>query len=363
MMVLENKLPAFEQLIFDVYTIYHTKKSYRTSSKLCEQIEKKYHYKSDDFNYIAYYDLGNQDDKLYESALYHCVSQIIREVLGKTQILGLAYNKNYKSNTFTLNFFRKNNNYIVFLVSYLEYYISNDIKKVIDFGLPQVILNIESEFKNLNKSLYGNKQDKFLNGLKDDLINLMKSRLDKLNYDENEKNLDKSIDVNLDLSSKDIKSQLLSQLKSLNPTQFEHFALFLIASITKEKDDNISDLITHNGQVGDGGIDGIVNIKTPLNTYDKYFIQCKRYDKTTIGRPELQAFVGSMVGHNANKGIFITTSNFTSQALEYVNNLHNYSITTMNGSDLAKYMLEHKIGVVEESHLSLDKNLFDNFKK
>lgn len=361
MMITENKLPTFKQLIFDVYTIYHTKKSYRTSSKLCEQIEKKY-CKGCDFSYFSYYDLDNQDDDLRENALHHCISQIIREVLGKTQFLSSDYNKNYKSDIFTLDFFRKNNNYIVFLISYLDYYISNDSKNIIELGLPKAILNIETEFKNLNKALYGNEQDEFLNGLKDDLIDLMQSRLGKKNCDENERTLDKSIDTNFDLNSKDIKVQLLSQLKSLNPTQFEHFALFLIASITKEKNDSISDLITHNGQVGDGGVDGIVNIKTPLNNYDKYFIQCKRYDKTTISRPELQAFVGSMVGYNANKGIFITTSNFTSQALEYVNNLNNYSIITMNGNDLVSYMLEHKIGIVEESYLSLDKNFFDNFK-
>lgn len=361
-MMLKNKLPTFEQLVFEFYVFYHhTNNPYRTTGVFYLEVKERYNVvKSDTFKHHPLYRHENGGVST-TSALHHAF-HIIENLLKNTQVLRLDFDENYTSENFKINYFRGNKNYILFLVSHLCSYIFYDDFAIQRQGFERVVKNIEKEFKNLNKALYGNEQDEFLNGLKDDLIDLMQSRLGKKNCDENERTLDKSIDTNFDLNSKDIKVQLLSQLKSLNPTQFEHFALFLIASITKEKNDSISDLITHNGQVGDGGVDGIVNIKTPLNNYDKYFIQCKRYDKTTISRPELQAFVGSMVGYNANKGIFITTSNFTSQALEYVNNLNNYSIITMNGNDLVSYMLEHKIGIVEESYLSLDKNFFDNFK-
>jgi len=72
------------------------------------------------------------------------------------------------------------------------------------------------------------------------------------------------------------------------------------------------------GRVGDGGIDGI--IKEDKLGLDVIYIQAKRW-QGTVGRPEIQAFVGSLEGHRANKGVFITTSHLSPDAKDYVSRI------------------------------------------
>ena len=95
------------------------------------------------------------------------------------------------------------------------------------------------------------------------------------------------------------------------------------------------------GQAGDGGIDGI--IKEDKLGLDIIFIQAKRWEGT-VGRPEIQKFAGALQGQRARKGIFITTSNFTKDALEYVNNIES-KIILIDGQRLAELMIEHNVGV------------------
>lgn len=168
-----------------------------------------------------------------------------------------------------------------------------------------------------------------------------------------------ALDFNLD----NIENALLQRVKALNPTQFEHFALHLIGSIVQDRNDSLDDLITHNGQVGDGGIDGIVKVKRLLGGHDEYFVQCKRYDKTSIGRPELQSFVGAMVIHSIRTGIFITTSKFSKQALEYVEAAKDFKLDLLDGSQLVKYMIAHGIGVKSISQHTIDDEFFKRFER
>jgi restriction system protein len=70
------------------------------------------------------------------------------------------------------------------------------------------------------------------------------------------------------------------------------------------------------GRSGDGGIDGI--IKEDRLGLDVVYVQAKRWDTTTVGRPEIQKFAGALQGRRAKKGIFITTSSFSKDAHEYV---------------------------------------------
>ena len=74
------------------------------------------------------------------------------------------------------------------------------------------------------------------------------------------------------------------------------------------------------GQTGDGGIDGV--IKQDILGLDSIYIQAKRWDRdATVGRPEIQRFVGALAGRNANKGIFITSSKFSSTAIVHSDRL------------------------------------------
>jgi restriction system protein len=95
------------------------------------------------------------------------------------------------------------------------------------------------------------------------------------------------------------------------------------------------------GQSGDGGIDGIID-EDRLGL-DAIYIQAKRWEGV-VGRPEIQKFVGALQGQRAHKGVFITTSDFTKEAQEYVKNINN-KVVLINGFSLARLMIENSVGV------------------
>lgn len=95
------------------------------------------------------------------------------------------------------------------------------------------------------------------------------------------------------------------------------------------------------GKSGDGGIDGI--IKEDRLGLDIIYIQAKKWDGT-IGRPEIQKFAGALQGQRARKGVFITTSDFSQQARDYVA-LIDSKIVLIDGDQLALFMMDHNLGV------------------
>jgi restriction system protein len=109
-----------------------------------------------------------------------------------------------------------------------------------------------------------------------------------------------------------------------------------------------SDAATSLGKPGDGGVDGVIN--EDLLGLDRVYVQAKRYaEGNNIGRPEVQAFLGSLVGRGAVKGVFVTTSEFSSQAKDFVRHLPQ-RIVLIDGKRLAELMIEYKVGVrVERS--------------
>jgi restriction system protein len=95
------------------------------------------------------------------------------------------------------------------------------------------------------------------------------------------------------------------------------------------------------GQSGDEGVDGIIN-EDRLGL-DVIYIQAKRWD-SNIGRPEIQKFAGALQGKRARKGVFITTSDFTSEAKDFVKHIES-KIILLSGRQLASLMWEHGVGV------------------
>jgi len=95
------------------------------------------------------------------------------------------------------------------------------------------------------------------------------------------------------------------------------------------------------GNSGDEGIDGIIN-EDRLGL-DVIYIQAKKWEGT-IGRPELQKFVGALHGKRAKKGVFITTSKFTADAVDYVSRI-DPRIVLIDGRQLAELMIDSGIGV------------------
>lgn len=94
------------------------------------------------------------------------------------------------------------------------------------------------------------------------------------------------------------------------------------------------------GKAGDGGIDGI--IKEDRLGLDIIYIQAKRWE-SVVGRPEIQKFAGALLGNHARKGILITSSYFSKDAIEYVSHIEG-KIILIDGARLADLMIEYNVG-------------------
>lgn len=135
-----------------------------------------------------------------------------------------------------------------------------------------------------------------------------------------------------------IKTLLLECILSSEPAFFERLVVDLLLSMDYGGDFPGAGIV--NGAPGDGGIDGV--IKEDKLGLDKIYIQAKRYTNNTIGRPDLQKFVGAM--ENVQKGVFITTSTFAKTAVSYVEKQQK-SIVLIDGDALCDLMLTHGVGI------------------
>jgi restriction system protein len=115
------------------------------------------------------------------------------------------------------------------------------------------------------------------------------------------------------------------------------------------------------GKSGDEGIDGIVN-EDPLGL-DVVYLQAKRYAKDSpIGRPMIQQFAGALVGQGATKGVFITTSSFSSGAIEFAEQVPQ-RIILIDGEKLAKLMIQYGVGVRIERTVEIKRIDLDYFEE
>jgi restriction system protein len=136
--------------------------------------------------------------------------------------------------------------------------------------------------------------------------------------------------------------KLLDRIKHNSPTFFEKLVVELLLKMGYGG--TRADAGTAIGKSGDEGIDGI--IKEDRLGLDAVYIQAKRW-KDTVGRPEIQKFVGALHGQRAKKGIFITTSRFSQEAEDYVAKIDN-KIALIDGKSLCQLMIEYDIGLASE---------------
>ncbi len=105
------------------------------------------------------------------------------------------------------------------------------------------------------------------------------------------------------------------------------------------------------GQSGDGGVDGV--IREDRLGLDLIYVQAKRWTNV-VGRPEIQKFFGALHGRRATKGVFLTTSTFSREALEYADGV-TPRVILIDGKELAQLMIEHKVGVTVAQKYELKK--------
>ena len=137
----------------------------------------------------------------------------------------------------------------------------------------------------------------------------------------------------------DLSQELISIVKQCSPQFLEKLVVELLISMGYGG--SRKDAGQAIGQSGDGGIDGI--IKEDKLGLDVIYIQAKRWE-SVVGSKEIRNFVGSLVGQKANKGVFITTSRFTKDSLEYVKTI-THKVILIDGEMLAQLMIENNIGV------------------
>lgn len=140
---------------------------------------------------------------------------------------------------------------------------------------------------------------------------------------------------------RNIAAELLDKVMEMSDQMFEHLVVELLVAMGYG--DKETAQVTQYSH--DGGIDGII-YEDKLGL-DKIYIQAKHWTHS-VGSPDVQQFSGALAGKKASKGIFITTSKFTSDAQKFVENVSNQKIILIDGEQLSLLMFQYNIGVQSE---------------
>jgi restriction system protein len=138
-----------------------------------------------------------------------------------------------------------------------------------------------------------------------------------------------------------VRKELLDRIGRCTPAFFEQLVLDLLVAMGYGSSKGVRQ---RTGGPGDGGIDGVIAMDRL--GLDKVCLQAKRW-QGTVGRPEVQAFYGALAGRKVRKGVFITTSAFSRDAIDYAAHVAD-AIVLVDGDALAGLMIEHGVGVRSE---------------
>jgi restriction system protein len=163
------------------------------------------------------------------------------------------------------------------------------------------------------------------------------------------------IDASFNTLRKATAEELLERVKTCSPQFFEKLVVDLLVAMGYGG--SLTDAGQAVGRTGDGGIDGI--IKEDKLGLDVVCIQAKRWERT-VGRPEVQAFAGSMEGIRARKGVLLTTASFSRDAEDYITHIER-KIVLIDGQHLAQLMIDHDIGVATDRAYVIKKLDLDYF--
>lgn len=145
------------------------------------------------------------------------------------------------------------------------------------------------------------------------------------------------------------REQLLTKLQEMNPYKFEELIVNLMRKIGIRMETT--------SKSNDSGIDGIGYLRTPeLMTY-KIVLQTKRFSTGQVTGPDISNFAGTISGHNADRGIFVTTSSYTKDAISRSRQGANL-ITLVDGDELVDLLLEYEMGVSEKTIVVINDKMF-----
>ncbi len=156
-----------------------------------------------------------------------------------------------------------------------------------------------------------------------------------------------------------LEDEVLEAVKQLSPRRFERLVVDLMLKLGYGASGERAGEVTRYS--GDEGIDGIIS-EDKLGL-DKIYLQAKRHTAGNLGRPEVQAFVGALVGKGASKGVFLTTAGFSEEARRYVRDLKEQKVVLIDGPTLARLMVENGLGVSVAETLEIKRIDRDYFEE
>lgn len=155
-----------------------------------------------------------------------------------------------------------------------------------------------------------------------------------------------------------LASEILERVKKCSPQFFERLVINLLVKMGYGG--SLEDAGQAIGRSGDGGIDGV--IKEDKLGLDNIYIQAKRWSDKRVGSPEIDQFAGALSKKKANKGIFITTSAFSKDALASVKD-YGMKIVLLDGFQVAQFMIDYGVGVSVDQTYEIKKIDSDFFEE
>jgi restriction system protein len=154
-----------------------------------------------------------------------------------------------------------------------------------------------------------------------------------------------------------VAAEILARVRRQDPAFLENLVLKVLTAMGYA---GAAGSAEHLGRSGDEGLDGV--IKQDKLGLDRIYVQAKRYAaERTVGRPDIQGFVGALHGAQADRGVFITTSRFSPDALSYADKV-NARVILIDGLMLASLLVEHNIGAQDDEAFVLkriDEDFFE----
>ena len=159
------------------------------------------------------------------------------------------------------------------------------------------------------------------------------------------------IEAGVKLIKEQLVSDLLEQMRMMDPHDFESLVLDVLAAMGYGGGSRQAMQGVPRGP--DGGIDGKIN-EDKLGL-DQIYMQAKRYADNSVSSEKVQAFVGAMTSGGCRKGVFVTTSRFTSDAIRIAESIRDPRLVLVDGEKLAELMIEHGVGVQTKEVIKISK--------
>lgn len=165
------------------------------------------------------------------------------------------------------------------------------------------------------------------------------------------------IEAGVKLIKEQLAADLLEQMKKMDPYAFESLVLDVLAAMGYGGGSRQAMQGVPRGP--DGGIDGRIN-EDKLGL-DQIYMQAKRYADNSVSSEKVQAFVGAMTQGGCRKGVFVTTSSFTSDARQFAASIRDPRLVLVDGEKLAELMIQHGVGIQTKEVIKISKIDLDFF--